>query len=65
MDRGAWHAIVHGVAKSWIQLTFSLHIHVYIYDSYKYLTSPLKTVKIIKNRESLRHCYSQEGPKAT
>ena len=22
-DRGAWHAAVHGVAKSWTQLTYS------------------------------------------
>ena len=31
MDRGAWWAAVHGVTKSWIQLsdfTFTFHFHV-------------------------------------
>ena len=30
MDRGAWYAAVHGVAKSWTQLsdfTFTFHLH--------------------------------------
>ena len=29
MDRGAWWAAVHGVAKSWTQS--SMHIHTYMY----------------------------------
>ena len=31
MDRGAWHAAVHGVAESWTRLsefTFTFHFHV-------------------------------------
>ena len=27
MDREAWQAIVHGVAKSWTQLSMHMHIH--------------------------------------
>ena len=27
MDRGAWHAAVHGVAKSWIQLSNLTELH--------------------------------------
>ena len=29
MDRGAWQAIVHGVAKSWTQLSNWAHMHTY------------------------------------
>ena len=35
MDRGVWWAIVHGVTKSWIQL--STHTHIYIHSYYKVL----------------------------
>ena len=32
MDRGAWRATVHGVAKSWTRLSdFNLYIYIYIY----------------------------------
>ena len=30
MDRGAWRATVHGVAKGWTQLSDSIYIHMYI-----------------------------------
>ena len=33
MDRGAWKAAVHGVAKSWTQLSDWAHIHTCIRDS--------------------------------
>ena len=34
MDRGAWKATVHGVAKSWTRLSdLSTHIHLSIYPS--------------------------------
>ena len=33
--------------------------------SVKYLTSTPETVKVIKNKESLRNCHSQEEPKET
>ena len=29
MDRGAWWAIVHGVAKSWTRLSDSPHTHTH------------------------------------
>ena len=29
MDRGAWQAIVHGVAKSWTQLSTDTHTHTH------------------------------------
>ena len=31
MDRGAWQATVHGVAKSWIGLSMHAHRHTYEY----------------------------------
>ena len=30
MDREAWHAVVHGVAKSWTQLSNLTDIYLYI-----------------------------------
>ena len=29
MDRGAWQAIVHGVTKSWTQLSMHMHMHTH------------------------------------
>ena len=37
MDRGTWHATVHGVAKSWIQLS-DFHHHEYFCVSYSELS---------------------------
>ena len=36
MDRGAWRATVHGVAKSWTQLSDSIYIHMYILQNDDY-----------------------------
>ena len=40
MDRGAWKATVHGVAKSWTQLSnFHFHFSLYVYSCHLYLIS--------------------------
>ena len=32
MDREAWHAAVHGITKSWTQLSNWMYVHTYIFD---------------------------------
>ena len=41
MDRGAWQATIHGVAKSWIQLSNWAHIHMESTQNNKYLSELL------------------------
>ena len=34
MDREAWHAVVHGVAKSWTRLSDQTELELMLYRSY-------------------------------
>ena len=46
-DRGAWRAVVHGVAKSRIRLSHSTHIHInLIYDTVLISGIQLKVIQI-------------------
>ena len=61
MDRGAWQATVHGVTKSWTQLSnwACMHIRIFTYD----LSIMLKTCKQFKitNKSRTRRKLKREG----
>ena len=49
MDRGAWHAAVHGIAESWTWLRDWTELNWKIQHKKKWLTSKLGNVEILKN----------------
>ena len=38
MDRGAWWATVHGIAKSWTQMSVCMHTHTHTHTNTHFLS---------------------------